>query len=288
MGTALVTGANSGIGRALAFALARRGHRVAAAMRDVEKGRAALEGAPGRVRAVALDVTKAASVDAAMHDIRAHEGDIDILVNNAGVSSNAPLEMLSEDHHRLTFETNYWGPVRLMQATLPQMRARKSGLIINISSMMRRFALPGTTPYAASKAALEMASEVVALEGAPFGIRVVVVEPGVVVSRLQANTAEGGRWLAPDATPYAPVFEKTRAIQKALLASPLEADVAAEIILEAALASDPPFRLLVGADANQIVPAREKMRDEDWIALAAAPPEAHARTIREKLGIEVG
>ncbi|NWG52845.1 MAG: SDR family oxidoreductase [Hydrogenophilaceae bacterium] len=287
MPIALVTGANSGIGRALAFAFARRGYDVVAAMRDPAKAAEALAGAPGRVRPVALDVTQPASIAAALADVRAHEGEIDVLVNNAGVSSNAPLEMLAEDHHRLTFETNYWGPVRLMQAVLPSMRERKAGLIINISSMMRRFALPGTTPYAASKAALEMASEVVALEAAAFGVRVVVIEPGVVVSRLQANTAEAGRWLPPDATPYAPVFAKTRAIQKALLAKPLDADEAAEIMLAAALAPDPPFRLLVGADATEIVPAREKMRDEEWIALAAAPAEEHKRTIREKLGLDV-
>ena len=285
MQTALVTGANSGIGKALAFGLARRGYAVVAAMRNVS----ALDDAPERsaIRALRLDVTNQESIAEALADVRAREGRIDVLVNNAGISANAPLEILAEDHHRLVFETNYWGPVRLMQAVMPEMRERKAGLIVNISSMMRRFALPGTTPYAASKAALEMVSEVAALEGAAFGVRVVVIEPGVVRSRLQANTAEGGRWVPPDATPYAPLFEKTRVIQKAMLSRPLDADAAAGIMLDAALARDPPFRVLVGQDARTLVPAREAMSDNEWIALATLAPEQHRRALAQKLGLNV-
>jgi NAD(P)-dependent dehydrogenase (short-subunit alcohol dehydrogenase family) len=289
MPNVLVTGANSGIGLALAFAFSRRGYTVLAGMRNVAGGAGALAGAtgPGAIRAVALDVTSPESIASAFENIGAREGAIDVLVNNAGISSNGPLELLAEEHHRLTFETNYWGPVRLMQAVLPQMRVRRKGLIINISSMMRRFALPGTTPYAASKAALEIASEVVAMEATAFGVRVMVIEPGVIVSRLQANTGDSGRWLPADETPYAATFAGTRAIQKALVAEPLDADAAAEIMLDAALAPDPPFRLLVGQDATRIVPAREEMRDEAWIALAAAEPAELKRIVRERLGLNL-
>lgn len=288
MPAAFVTGANSGIGQALAAGLARRGYRVTAGMRNIAAAETAFADAAGEIRAVTLDVTNSASIEAALAQARADFGAIDVLVNNAGVSSNAPLEALPEDHHRLTMETNYWGPVRLMQAVLPDMRTRRQGLIINVSSMMRNLALPGVTPYAASKAALEMASEVAAVEGACFGVRVVVVEPGVVTSRLQTNTAEGGRWLAPDATPYAPVFAKARAMQKSLLAHALDARAAAEVMLDAALAPEPPFRVLVGCDAETLVPARQAMGDEQWIGLWSLPEAEHRAAIADKLKFSYG
>jgi hypothetical protein len=122
------------------------------------------------------------------------------------------------------------------------------------------------------------------MEAGAFGVRVVVIEPGVVKSKLQTNTAEGGRWLPPDATPYAPVFQQTRGIQKALLEHPLDADEAAEVMLNAALVDDPPFRVLVGSDATTVVPARERMSDEQWIKLAT-PSEENRSELMARLGL---
>lgn len=286
---ALVTGANSGIGKALALELARRGHAVVAGVRDLAKaedliGQAAREGRT--IRAVRLDVTDQALIDAALADVTGREGAPDLLVNNAGISANSPIELLPEAHHRMVFETNYWGAVRMMQAVIPAMRARRQGRILNISSMMPRFVLAGTTAYAASKAALERASEAAALELALFGVRIVVIEPGAVRSDLQANTSEGGRWSDPARTPYAPVFDRTRRIQRHMLAHAMDADAAARVMLDGALADDPPFRLLVGEDARQFVPARETVADEDWITMGAVEEPTFQTLMRDKLGIE--
>ncbi|MDQ0466891.1 NAD(P)-dependent dehydrogenase (short-subunit alcohol dehydrogenase family) [Caulobacter ginsengisoli] len=289
--SALVTGANSGIGKALALELARRGHAVIAGVRDPAKAAALIGEAAGEghaIRAVRLDVTDPDSIQRAMADITAREGPPELLVNNAGVSANAPLELLPEDHHRLVFETNYWGSVRMMQAVAGDMRRHCRGRILNISSIMPRFVLAGTTAYAASKAALERASEALALEMAPFGVRVVVIEPGAVKSDLQANTSGGGRWADPAQTPYAPTFALTRRIQLQMLAQAMEADAAARVMLDAALADDPPFRLLVGEDANRFVPARETIADKDWIAMGAAGEAAFGALLRDRLGVTEG
>jgi NAD(P)-dependent dehydrogenase (short-subunit alcohol dehydrogenase family) len=285
---ALVTGANSGIGKALSLELGRRGYVVLAGARDPAKARALLDEAAAEglaVRAVRLDVTDQAQVDAVMADALAREGAPDVLVSNAGVSANAPLELLPEEHHRLVFETNYWGSVRMMRAVAPHMRARKSGRILLISSMMPRFVLAGTAAYAGSKAALERAGEAMALEMSPFGVRVVAIEPGAVKSELQANTSGGGRWSDPAETPYAQVFARMRIIQRAMLAQAMDAAPAAKAMLDGALADNPPFRLLVGKDANSFVPAREATPDRDWIAMGGAPQGAFDALMRDRLGL---
>lgn len=288
---ALVTGANSGIGKALALELARRDYAVVAGVRDLAKaddliGQARAEGRT--IRAVRLDVTDQSLIDTALEDVTGREGAPDLLVNNAGISANSPIELLPEAHHRMVFETNYWGAVRMMQAVAPAMRARRHGRILNISSMMPRFVLAGTTAYAASKAALERASEAAALELALFGVRIVVIEPGAVRSDLQTNTSEGGRWSDPAQTPYAPVFERTRRIQRHMLAHAMDADAAARIMLDGALADDPPFRLLVGEDACRFVPARETIADKDWIAMGTADDTASQTMLRDRLGVQDG
>lgn len=285
---ALVTGANSGIGKALALDLARRGYAVVAGVRDLAKADDLITQAAAAgwaIRAVRLDVTDQAVIDAALEDVTGREGAPDLLVNNAGISANSPLELLPEAHHRMVFETNYWGAVRMMQAVMPAMRARRQGRILNISSMMPRFVLAGTTAYAGSKAALERASEAAALELALFGVRIVVIEPGAVRSDLQANTSEGGRWADPAQTPYAPVFDRTRRIQRHMLAQAMDADAAARAMLDGALVDDPPFRLLVGEDARQFVPARETIPDADWIAMGTADDTAFEAMLRDHLGV---
>jgi NAD(P)-dependent dehydrogenase (short-subunit alcohol dehydrogenase family) len=154
-----------------------------------------------------------------------------------------------------------------------------------MSSIMPRFVLAGTAAYAGSKAALERASEAAALEIGPFGVRLVLIEPGAVKSDLQANTGGGGRWSDPAETPYAAVFARMRQIQRHMLAQAMEADAAARAMLDAALVEDPPFRLLVGQDASRFVPAREAIPDEAWVAMGASSDADFETLLRERLGV---
>jgi NAD(P)-dependent dehydrogenase (short-subunit alcohol dehydrogenase family) len=185
-GVVLVTGTNSGIGRLTVETFARAGYRVYAGMRSPEGKNAAAKGeleALARtglaLEVVTLDVTDDAQVEAAVAGILAKTERIDVLVNNAGISLAAPSECSSIEQAKLVFETNYWGPVRLCRAVLPTMRRRRTGLIVHISSIAGRVAVPNATYYGGSKAALEVLGEVQRYELASFGIDVSLVEPGV-------------------------------------------------------------------------------------------------------------
>ena len=179
---AVVTGTSSGIGLATSLELARKGHRVFAGMRNPAKAGPLREAAIKEslpVEVIELDVTSQDSVARAFAAVRA-QGPVDVLVNNAGIGGATPLEFVPEVEHRQIFETNYFGAIRCIQAVLPEMRERRAGAIVNISSMSGRLATPNQIPYSASKWALESAGEALAVEVRRFGIRVVNVEPGVI------------------------------------------------------------------------------------------------------------
>ena len=176
MATVLITGASRGIGRASALALARSGHDVIAGVRDEEAGRALEAEGSGRVRAVKLDVTDAASIAAAAEAV----GDrLDALVNNAGIAVGGVLEAVPLDELRHQLEVNVVGQVAVTQAVLPKLRAA-SGRIVFISSVSGRVSAPIMTPYTASKYAIEAIADGLRIELRPWGINVVLVEPGSI------------------------------------------------------------------------------------------------------------
>ena len=163
----LITGSNSGIGRATAILLAARGYRVFAAMRDVKKAEKLLAGAAAagaELHPLALDVNDAASVQQAMEEITSQAGGVDILVNNAGIAYNATVEDVNIPEARGVMETNFWGAIRCIQAVLPAMREQGSGHVVNISSIAGRIAALGQVVYSASKWAVEAMSENLAQE----------------------------------------------------------------------------------------------------------------------------
>ncbi|HVZ71063.1 MAG TPA: SDR family oxidoreductase [Polyangia bacterium] len=177
---ALVTGASSGIGAAIAAELVRRGLRVFGTSRKaVEMG----EG----VEPVALDVGDQASVDACVADVGARAGHIDVLVNNAGYLLAGAVEEATPDEARALFDTNYFGVVRMTRAVLPQMRARRAGTIVTISSLAGRVPAPFWGHYNASKFAVEGLMETLRHEVAPFGVRVCLVEPGAIKTPFYAQ-----------------------------------------------------------------------------------------------------
>jgi NAD(P)-dependent dehydrogenase (short-subunit alcohol dehydrogenase family) len=182
MKNAIVTGSSSGFGKLIAIELARSGFNVIATMRDLQKADSLLEIAKAEklnefIDVYPLDVTSAASINefkAYIEDIHS----VDLLVNNAGFAKGGFCEELSLDEYRVQFETNFFGAVAVAQAIIPAMRQQGSGKIINMSSISGRFGFPGLSAYVSSKHALEGFSESLRLELKPFGIDVILVEPG--------------------------------------------------------------------------------------------------------------
>lgn len=204
----LVTGCRSGFGKLIAETAARRGHVVYAGFRrlvDAEPFAEAWAGLP--IRPVALDVTSAADREAVVKKIVVEAGRIDGLVNNAGIAMGGFLETIDEDEIRKVFETNVFGLWALTKAVLPTMRAQKHGVVVNISSMSGRMAFPGLGVYASSKFALEGMSEAWRHELRPFGIRVVLVEPGAFKTDIFGRNRTIGR-RAGEEGPYKALFDK--------------------------------------------------------------------------------
>ncbi|MCF3119263.1 SDR family oxidoreductase [Streptomyces arenae] len=265
MATVLITGCSSGIGLETALAFARRGDRVHASMRNTAKAedlrtRARAEGLD--IGIVALDVTDDASVTVAVRAVEDRDGALDVLVNNAGIDFTGAVEATPMEQARAVMETNYWGALRTVRAALPAMRARGGGVIVNVSSLAgRMWAVPHGGFYASSKAALGAASEALAAEVGPFGIRVVCVEPGSFASRMHANAglrepAEGDAYTADEA--WLAGF-----LSRVGEASGDCAEVAAAVV---AAVEDPetPLHTVVGKDAEMALEFTAGMTYEDW------------------------
>ncbi|GHO51364.1 hypothetical protein KSX_95270 [Ktedonospora formicarum] len=184
---ALVTGGSSGIGEATALALAQTGYTVYAGARRVERMQRLKECG---IRPLALDVTDDESMQSAVSQILASEGHINVLVNNAGYGSYGALEDVPLSEARSQFEVNVFGAARLTQLVLPQMRKQRSGTIVNITSMGGKIYTPFGSWYHATKFALEAISDCLRIELAPFGINVVVIEPGSIQTEWGGIAAE--------------------------------------------------------------------------------------------------
>ena len=243
----LITGCSTGLGRSLARAVLEKGDNVAVTARDTEKLKDFQRAFPETALILPLDVTDQESILSAVREARSCFGDIDVLVNNAGYGYRAAVEEgNTEDTERL-FRTNFWGPVAIIRAVLPYMRAKRSGTIINVSSIAALRTAPGSGYYAASKCALEGLSEGLRMETAPLGIKVMVVEPGAF------RTDFAGRSLTQSSTVIAD-YEETagrRRIGRDTThgTQPGDPDKGAELIIKAIEAEDIPFRLLLGSDA---------------------------------------
>ena len=202
--TALVTGASSGMGKEIAIRLIRDGYRVFVAARQLEKMEdlRALGAEPLR-----MDISNEADIVAAVDTILSRTGGVDVLVNNAGFGLYGPMEEIGMDEARYQFEVNVFGPARLTQLLLPAMRTRKAGTIINITSMGGKVYTPLGSWYHATKHALEGWSDCLRLELAPFGIDVVVIEPGLIETGF-GDVVSDGLLKRSGSGPYAPLSRK--------------------------------------------------------------------------------
>jgi NAD(P)-dependent dehydrogenase (short-subunit alcohol dehydrogenase family) len=288
MENAVVTGTSTGIGVATSLRLARAGYRVWAGMRDVAKAgplRAAAGAEELPVQVVALDVTSPASTAAAFATIAA-QGPVDVLVNNAGIGGAAPLEIVPDEEHRRMFETNYFGAIRCIQAVLPSMRERQRGAIVNITSVAGRSATPNQIPYSASKWALECAGEALAHEVRRFGIRVVNVEPGVVMTKIFDNSAAATRY--DKASPYQPIMRRNGKMFAAGFRDPVQPEDVADVILQAITQPEYRLRWPIGKDAIGLCEGRPRISDEQWVAMGDdLSDDEYNRRFREYFGIEL-
>ena len=267
MAVVLITGTSSGIGLATALQFARAGDNVYATMRNPRTGSAALTAAAKaeglKLHIAQLDVTDPASVEQAVDAILVEAGRVDVLVNNAGVGPLSVVERTTDAGAHELFETNFFGALRLIRAVLPGMRERRSGTIINISSVAGKVAAQGSGLYAASKHALEALSESLALETRQFGIRVAIIEPGFFKTPI-IEKATGAMHL-DDASPYAVNERRVAAIYGQGGTIGGEPETVAQVIQHAVTTTDPKLRYTVGADADVFIRGRFAGSDEDWL-----------------------
>ncbi len=268
----LITGASSGFGRAIAEAALAAGDTVVATARRPEALKDLVEAHPGRAVATRLDVTDTARITDVVAEVLLWYGRVDVLVNNAGRGLVGAVEETTDRELRDLMDLHFFGPAALTRAVLPHMRERRSGAIVQMSSMGGRMSFAGVGAYSATKFALEGLSESLADEVAPFGITVMVVEPGA----FRTSFSGGGGLLMSAAIPayeetVGPVREELpgRAGQE-----PGDPAKAAAAILEALAAERTPLRLALGADAvdaigSSLETSREELRIWEPVSRAA-------------------
>lgn len=259
MATVLITGCSTGFGYLSALRFARAGDTVVATMRDTTKGsdleRIAKE-EDLRLEVRELDVTDDASVAEATRGL-----EVDVLVNNAGIGIHGAIEEIPLDDAKAIFDTNVFGVMRVTQAVLPGMRARRTGVIVNVSSIAGIVTPPFGGVYSASKYALEAISEALHMELGVFGIRVAVIEPGGFETHFDDN-----RQLVPAGSAYADLDAKWATASGSLPGrdEPSDPQDVADAIYEAATQPDHPLRRLVGADAQLIGQLRKELGDAEF------------------------
>jgi NAD(P)-dependent dehydrogenase (short-subunit alcohol dehydrogenase family) len=264
---AIVTGGSSGIGYETSLMLARNGFLTYATMRNLNKSEniksiAAKENLP--IRITQLDITDDRSVKNAILSIAAEAGRIDVLVNNAGYGLNGAFEDLSMDEIKAQYETNVFGLIRTTQAVLPTMRKQKSGTIVNISSgVVAMGGMPGASAYVSTKFAIEGLSKSMAYELEPFGIKIVLIEPGVIRTNLYNNGVIAKKSQDPN-SPYSQIMQKMAAGFEAMVKNSSSADVVARVVLKAITDENPSLMYFAGEDAETLMQAKRSMSDEEF------------------------
>jgi NAD(P)-dependent dehydrogenase (short-subunit alcohol dehydrogenase family) len=259
----LITGCSTGIGRATAEHLAARGWRVYATARRPES----IQDLAGRgCKTLALDVCDEASMRAAVAQVESAEGAVGVLVNNAGYGQEGPFEEVPMTEVRRQFETNVFGLIRLTQLVLPGMRRQRWGRIVNLSSMGGRLTLPGGAFYHATKYAVEALSDALRFEVRPFGIDVIVIEPGPIKTRFGDTAIDAVRRVESAASPYA-AFNKVLAQRiREAYEGPMgrfaaEPEAVARVIEKAIGADHPRTRYVVTAAARILMGLRRWLPD---------------------------
>jgi NAD(P)-dependent dehydrogenase (short-subunit alcohol dehydrogenase family) len=229
-----------------------------------------------------LDVNSDTSVDRSISGLLAKHGYIDVLVNNAGVGGGGcSIEELPLEIFREIMETNYFGALRCIKALVPSMRARRSGCIINVTSIAGRMAIAPAASYAASKWALEALSECLAREMKAFNVRVAIVEPGVIATPIFSKARP-----IPQDSPY-PHARRQRALFAASLSQPTSPYVVGEKICDIAEGTSWQLRYLVGPDAEPFLKWRASKTDEEIVQLGGATDDEFRSTAKREFGLDI-
>ncbi len=263
---AIVTGSSSGIGYETALILARNGFRTYATMRNLEKRKPISDIATKErleLHTIKLDVTDERSVNDAIKTIKSDAGRIDVLVNNAGYGLAGSLEDLSMSEIKAQYETNVFGLIRVTQAVLPTMRERKSGIIVNISSIGGKMAIPLQSPYHGTKFAVEGLSESIAYDLEPFGIKVVLIEPGAIKTNFESGMVVAQKTQNTN-SPYYNTMQKLQSSINSHFKNGTPPAKVAEVILNAITTPNPNLRYTVGEDAAMITQKRKELSDSEF------------------------
>lgn len=267
----LVTGATRGFGREIARAALDNGDRVVATARHPEQLKDFLEAYGDRVRTAALDVTDPGAARDAVNVAVAEFGRLDVVVNNAGYANSAPIEEMAEDDFRAQIEANLFGVVNVTRAALPVLRQQRSGVFVQFSSVGGRVGgTPGMGAYQTAKFAVEGFSEVLANEVGPFGVKVIIIEPGAFRTDWQGSSMQLHP-VGPDYEQTVGEFNRSRRLANGK--EPGDPARAARIIVDVIVMDEPPRRLLLGAGAVTMAQESARLRADEiekWAELSRA------------------
>lgn len=280
----VITGASRGIGSSTALELARVGHQVVATMRDPANSPELVEQAAKEnlsLQIETMDVDSDESVKRAFDRILT-QGPVDVLVNNAGVERMGAIEETPLADFRTCMETNYFGAIRCIQSVIRPMRERGCGAIINVASVAGKISMSPMGPYSASKFALEALSEALAQELRAFGVRVAIVEPGIIDTRMARNI-EGIRSsnVYPHLRRCAAMFEAT------IAAGAGQPQVVAQKVREIVESGTWQFRHPVGPDAEPFLGWRGSMNDEKWVQWGGQSDSDWLKTVKADFGMDL-
>lgn len=265
---AIVTGSSSGIGFETSLLLARNDFYTYVTMRNIDKSKAITnlkQKEKLSLEVLQLDVTSDESVKEAIQKITNEQERIDVLVNNAGYALVGPFEELSIEEFKEQFETNVFGVIRVIQAVLPIMRRQRCGTIVNISSIAGKIGFPLTSAYASSKFALEGLSESIAYEIEQFGIKVILIEPGVIKTNFNNNLKIGKRVTIDSNSPYVEMTQKRISRFKPRFENGSPPIEVAKVILKAITSENQSeLRYLVGNDAFKLMEIRNNMSEKEF------------------------
>jgi short-subunit dehydrogenase len=265
---AIITGSSSGIGHATALLLARNRFHTYATMRNIKKSVDIMEIANRErlpLQVIQLDVNDDTSIRNSIEKVISEKQRIDLLVNNAGYGLVGAFEDLSVEEIKTQFETNFFGVIRLTQQVLPIMRKQKSGTIVNVSSGAGRIGFPGMSAYVSSKFALEGLSESMSYELEPFGIKVVIIEPGVIRTNFKKNSVMSKKSLDDSSiSPYSSIIQKMDASITSIIEHATPPEEVAKAILRVVTSNNPELRFPIGNDIIMMLETKKSMSDEDF------------------------